>query len=474
VETMRAFLSRAVGDLALSLEQSHAALAHLPPDAVLIRGLATFNLAVLHTFGGDIETARRLGEEALALARDSRPFWDDAIISSHLARVAMHSGRLHEAEGICRATITSGLDVSTAAPMPVLAHLYVTLGDVCLELDRLPEAEGCFERALTICAPAGEPAAAFRARLGLSRVLFARGDVQGSRAALERADATLSPDLAPWVRPYVTSWAARLASAAGDHTTALDVAARTEASCTEDSGFAEIHYPALLNTARVRLAAGQPAGVGPRLSAMAARADAEGRTGLLIEILTVKAQSLAAEGRDDDAADEMRRALTLAEPEGHVRTFVDEGEPVARLLRALAAQGHGGDYLGRLLTAFGRAAAPAARAGAASDRGAADAASDRAAADASSERAAADDRAAAAKRRRRAALGLPASPIPLLSPRELEVVRLVARGMSNREIAAELYLAEGTVKKHVYNVCGKLGAARRSHAVARARELGLL
>ncbi len=450
LETVRAFLSRATGDLALSLAQSHAALSLLPPGTALIRSLATFNLAVLHTFGGDIDLARRLGQEALALARDSGPFWDDAVISSHLARVAIHSGRLHEAEEICRVTIASGLDASPATPMPVLAHLYVTLGEVCLEIDRLPEAEDCYERALAICAPTGELAAAFSARLGLSRVAFARGDVAGSRRTLEEAEDTLTPGLAPWLRPYLESWAARLASAEGDHSTALDLAARAEAGSAGDSQFAAMHYPALLNAARVRLAAGLATGIEPRLRDMALRAEQEGRTGILIEILTVTAEGLAAEGRDEEALAEMRRALALAEPEGRLRPFVDDGEAVARLLRSLAAQAEQGEYLGRLLAAFATVGTAAQGQGPPSGR------------------------TAAARRRRRAAVGLPAAPEALLSPRELEVVRLVAQGKSNREIAAELYLAEGTVKKHVYNVCLKLGAARRGHAVARARELGLL
>ncbi|MEZ5125294.1 MAG: LuxR C-terminal-related transcriptional regulator [Thermoleophilia bacterium] len=450
VVTIRAFLSRAVGNLTRSLEESETALARLPVEMPLLRGMATFNLAVLHTFGGDIDIARRLSEEALALARHSRPFWDDGVISNLLARVALQSGRLLEAEEICSATIEEGLGSSGTAPVPVLAHVYVTLGDVRLEFDQLPEAQKCFDRALTICEPTGEPAAAFGARLGMSRIAFAQGDIHGSREALKHAGAALPVNLAPWIRPYLESWAARLASAEGNHAVALNHATHAEEACVHGGQFAVLHYPTFLNVARVRLAAGCPADRAQRLRDMAERAEREGRTGMLIEILTVGAEILDAEGHEKDAATELKRALALADPRGYARTFLDDGEPVARLLRVIASQGHGGAYLGRLADAF-TSSGPL-----------------------QSSRRPMAGRAATARRQRRRDLGLPTDPEPLLSERELEVVRLLAQGKSNKEIASQLYLAEGTVKKHVYNICMKLGAARRSHAVARARELGLL
>ncbi len=134
----------------------------------------------------------------------------------------------------------------------------------------------------------------------------------------------------------------------------------------------------------------------------------------------------------------LERALTMAEPEGYVRTFVDEGAPMAALLRRAAPRGVAAPaYVSKLLDALD-AEAPM----------------------------------------RRGPTG-PASPVaqPLeesLSERELEVLRLVAAGLSNRDIAQELVLATGTVKKHTNNIFTKLGVRNRTQAVAQARELGLL
>jgi LuxR family maltose regulon positive regulatory protein len=126
----------------------------------------------------------------------------------------------------------------------------------------------------------------------------------------------------------------------------------------------------------------------------------------------------------------LERALTLAEPEGYVRLFIGEGPPMARLLAEAADRGVMADYAGRLLSVF----------------------------DGESQIASPDSQ-------------------PLIEPlsdRELEVLHLIAQGLSNREIAERLYLALSTVKGHNRVIYGKLGVQRRTEAVARARELGLL
>ncbi len=139
-------------------------------------------------------------------------------------------------------------------------------------------------------------------------------------------------------------------------------------------------------------------------------------------------------GRRADALASLERALTQAEPEGYVQLFLDEGEPLAALLRRVVSSGVARAYARRLLDAFDRRAP---------------------------------------KQEPVAAPG----PSPLVEPlteRETEVLRLMAAGLSNREIADELVLAMGTVKAHLHNIYGKLGVRGRVEAAARARELHLL
>ena len=158
----------------------------------------------------------------------------------------------------------------------------------------------------------------------------------------------------------------------------------------------------------------------------------------MIEILALEALALQAKGKKERAVRTLAQALALAEPEGYVRTFVDEGPEMAALLsEVLEAQQRGrlvpdapAHYLRKLSAALERDASRTATTG--------------------------------------AGLSEP------LSERELEVLALVAAGKTNQEIAKELFVALSTVKTHIKNIYGKLDARNRTQALARARELGLL
>jgi LuxR family transcriptional regulator, maltose regulon positive regulatory protein len=143
-------------------------------------------------------------------------------------------------------------------------------------------------------------------------------------------------------------------------------------------------------------------------------------------------------GENNEAVQVLGDALALAEPGGFIRIFVDEGRPMARLLSEAAAHGIMPDYTARLLAVF------------------------------EAEAQMSEDRSY-----------LPSAPpaqslTEPLSQRELEVLQLIAQGLSNREISERLFLAVITVKGHNRNIFRKLQVRRRTEAVARARELGLL
>jgi LuxR family maltose regulon positive regulatory protein len=180
----------------------------------------------------------------------------------------------------------------------------------------------------------------------------------------------------------------------------------------------------------VLIAQGKPGEALRLLARLLEEAQAVGRMGSVIEVLALQALAFQAQDNLDQALSALERALSLAEPEGFVRTFVDEGKPMARLLRRALSQGIAPNYVARLLAAFGQ----------------------------------------------EVELTSPAmeSLVEPLSERELEVLRLVVAGLPNPEIAQELIIAVSTVKSHVNHIYGKLGVESRTQAVARARELGLL
>jgi LuxR family maltose regulon positive regulatory protein len=199
-------------------------------------------------------------------------------------------------------------------------------------------------------------------------------------------------------------------------------------------------YPGEYATlARVFIAQGRFLEALDLLEQMQAVAEETGRHGRLLESLMLRALALSAQGHTEQALPPLVRALSLAEPGGYVRTFADEGTPIAQLLTLVKARGMAPEeaYVDKLLAAIGfeeRPGQPAAR-------------------------------------------PRQASTFPLIEPlseRELEVLSLVAAGLSNREIAAKLVIAEGTVKKHLHNIFGKLNVRSRTQAVMRASELGLL
>jgi len=196
----------------------------------------------------------------------------------------------------------------------------------------------------------------------------------------------------------------------------------------------------LFTLAQVRVAQGRATEVLPLLEQLVAAASRAGREGQLIAVLALQAVAHHACGQTDAAQDALSRALTLGEQEGYVRTFVDHGAPMARLLYEAATRDTAAQYARRLLSAF-----------------------------------------PAAEPERTVQAQPPSSTHQLveilvepLSERELEVLELIAEGLTNPEIASRLFLSLNTVKAHAHHIYGKLDVHNRTQAISRARALGLL
>jgi LuxR family maltose regulon positive regulatory protein len=226
-----------------------------------------------------------------------------------------------------------------------------------------------------------------------------------------------------------------------------DLEARNTEAYLADDAYFEI-WPGYSDHARARelAQAGREREALDLLTQIYSSAQSVQGIGLMIEARSAQALIYQAQGKLGCALDALADALCLSEPEGYIRTYVDRGVPMAQLLCEASARGIRPDYTARLLAAFECGS---------KDKGPQ-----------------VEQRALASARR-------PLSPgartgVEPLSPRELEVLRLVAQGLSNREIGERLYLALSTVKGHNRNIYGKLQVQSRTQAVARARELGLL
>jgi LuxR family maltose regulon positive regulatory protein len=255
----------------------------------------------------------------------------------------------------------------------------------------------------------------------------------------EAGQVELSPQVVALLNP-VPSQRARLLLAQGDITAASQWATAAGLSPEDEPDYPR--EPAYLLLARVLLAQDRPGPALTLLQRLLATAASQGRIGNVIEIQALRALALAARGDPAGALGALAEGVTLARPQGYIRVFADEGAPMRALLTRLGAarkdqrapaRDIDPDYLAGLLRASGGAASPS----------------------------------------RRAAATLPGMAEPL-TDREMEVLRLLAAGKSNQRIAHELVVALDTVKKHVTHVLGKLGAANRTEAAARARQLGLI
>jgi LuxR family maltose regulon positive regulatory protein len=438
---LRASLARLRGDVALAAGYNRQAVAQLGEDDWLMRSFVRWNLAVTDWLGGRLGPAERGLAEVLAERRAAGEFFEDFLAM----RVCYDLGEVQRAEGnldAALATYRQALDTageSSQTPLTGLAH--VGLAQVLYERNELTAALDHATRGVTLCRQLAFIPPLATGLAVVARIRHAYGDAAGAREAMaEAGQVELSPQVIALLNP-VPSQRARLLLAQGDVTTAAQWTTAAGLSPDDEPDYPQ--EPAYLVLARVLLAQNDPGQALTLLQRLLDAAASQDRTGSVIEIQALRALALAAGGDRARALDGLTEALTLAHRHGYVRVFADEGAPMHALLAGLSAARPGQQraarridpgHLAALLRACGRAdAAPPRR-----------------------------------------AVATPPGLAEPLTDRELEVLRLIAAGKSNQRIAHDLVVALDTVKKHVTHVLGKLGAANRTEAVARARQLGLI
>ena len=436
VAIIRGDLARMRGEAPRAIALSRQALAHLPEDSPYLHSKAVWNLGISSWMSGDLRAA----EEAFAELTDkARSTGGDAYLpllaTYGLGRIRVVRGRLLDAEEAYRWALRAGIGRGEPR-LPVAGWACLGLGELFREWNDLDAATSYLEEGLDLGRWVGAAGPLAITYAALALVKQAQGEASGALDAIEMARQSAPDTQAYHPLNPLSAYLARAQLAQGDVDAALRWARRRRLGADNELGYVrEVEHLVL---ARLFVAQGKLEEALRLLGRLLSAAHAGGRVGSTIEILTLQALILQAEGDRTRAASVLGRALSLAEPEGYVRMFVDEGAPMASLLRRLPSDEVSPRYVGRLLAVLRQSGGDA-----------------RLPLDATIPKIG-------------QALAEP------LSERELEVLRLVASGGSNREIARELYVSLATVKTHINNLYRKLGANNRTRAVARARDLNLV
>jgi LuxR family maltose regulon positive regulatory protein len=389
---------------------------------------------------GRLARAERVAAEMLAEGRAAAD--PDPLMTScySLAGVQRARGELGAALRTFRESLRFAAEGSRSSPFHA-CEAHVGIAQVLYERNQLDDALHHVTEGIEL----GKQVIWFfepgRRLVTLAWIRKARGDADGALEALNEACRMHPSPEVPSLWLPAPSERARLLLALGR-------AAEAE-RWTEERGLTaedEVSYLRerdYLVLARVLLARSEPGPALRLLQRIDRLAETQGRLESLIQIRAVRALALQSSGDHQGALALLADALTLARPEGYVRVFADEGPPLAALLRSLisarqrghipAVSGAGQEHVNRVARAFAPTVREAAPAGDAMT-----------------------------------------ALIDPLTSRELEVLRFVAAGKRNSDIARELVVTLETVKKHVSNINGKLGASSRTQAVALARELGLI
>jgi LuxR family maltose regulon positive regulatory protein len=440
----RADIALFSGDIPQAVSLAQQALSLLPETEVLpyAGSLATTMRAYLVT--GDVSsTSQRAVTAAAGFIRAAEDLFSRVSSLCVLAR-------LHTLQGHLRQAVTTYEHVRQAVPgtevlQTVFSNVfyYVGLGDLLREWNHLDEAEQHLRQGIALIKDAWvvEPFVAALGYTALARLEQARGNIPAALEALDiLAQVAGRRRFAASVAPQLAATRVQLELTQGNLAAAMRWAATSGLSADSyDVPYArESEYLAFV---RVWIAQARNGLVPPLLQdvlhlleRLQKSAEANARGSSVLEIHLLRALALEVQGNRTAALSMLERALVLAEPEGYVRLFVDEGAPMLTLLHLAHGRTIVPGYVATLLAVLG-------------------------------------EQPASKLPRSSSETGVLVEP---LTEREREVLRLLMEGASNREIAQRLILSINTVKRHVYNICGKLGVQSRTQVLVKARALKLI
>lgn len=429
IAAVRAHKANQHGETQHAAEFARGALEYLPSGndfACSIRSVATAILGDASWINGDLEAARLAYLEAVQISQAAHNIYMTIIANSNLADVLIEQGELHRAARLYAETLKDATRPD-GQELPLAGHVFAGLGQISYEWNQLDSAAKYIQNCIQIYQQYDDANLLAIKYVGLAWLERARSNLNKAQEAIGAAELMLSerrlsPRQSRWVKMASASWW----MAQGNLERASNLVQQLGLAIDD-----EIPYPRepeYLLLLRYLLAQGEYDAALSLSKRLLGLAESAKRMGRVIELLALQALIFQGKKDLDQALAVLGKAISLAQPEGYVRVFLDKGEAMVKLLYQAKSHRIGGEYVSELLSALS------------SDT----------------------------------KLELPSTQalIEPLSAREIEVLKLIETGLSNQEIASKLFISVATVKRHISNIYAKLDVETRTQAVSVSKELG--
>jgi LuxR family maltose regulon positive regulatory protein len=434
VAAIRAVMATYRSDAGASEQFARLAQELLPADDLNWRCAAAMALADAYVFMGEYDRAHEARLESIKVCQTAGNTYIYLIDRTKFILVLKARGELLQARDQSQQLMDYAVDHGFSDP-GTLGWIQAILGDILAELDDLDGACDIVREGVNLAELGRDVTLLSWRNMCLTRILCSLGDFDGAEKLVKKTE-KMSQEafIPPLVNYQMMNYRIRLWLSQGR----LDEAIKWMGEQATDPEARTTYVGNMMNIplARIQIAQQMPEEANELLVPVLDAAKAGGHVSRAIELFILQALNLQAVDEIEKALDPLEKALSLAQPRGFVRIFVDEGPPMAGLLYEALKRDMAPDYVQRLLAAFPPPEpAETVQTGFQGDQS-----------------------------------GL----IEPLSDREMEVLRLVAKGLTNKEVSNKLYLSVHTVKTHTRNIYSKLDVHNRAEAAAKARALGIL
>jgi LuxR family maltose regulon positive regulatory protein len=430
IAAVRAYMANVHGEAQHAADNAHKALEYLPVSndfSCSMRSLATSIHGDASWINGDLEEARNAYLEAVQISEAAGNIYMTMIAKSNLANVLTEQGELHQAARIYAETLQNA-HYPDGQELPMADRLFAGLGSISYEWNHLEDADQHIQRCIELCKQWGNTNLLAKSYVSLAWLEQARSNFIKAQEAMRAAELMLNERrLSPRQSSVAQLALAHWWIIRGSQERASLLIQRL--GLNVDDELPSAREPEYLLLLRLLLAQGEYDAALSLAERMLHKAEAGKRAGRVIELLVLQALISQKKKDIDQALEVLGKALSLAQPEGYVRIFLDEGEPMVKLLFQAKAHRIGLGYASELLSALGEVFITE----------------------------------------------LPPAQLLIepLTLRELEVLKLIEAGYSNQDIADKMVISMPTVKRHISNIYAKLGVESRTQAVSIGRELRL-